>query len=287
MEKEELSLFESFRYRILTEIVHETRQNTPNFLLVVDKKSLSVVSGGVQVIDLTERGVTVIEMLEKPRMPLPEVDVLYFLSSTHKSVTKLLKDYSQSPFYRHVYLYFTSHVPDLLLKTIAESPIVSYIKVFKEANCNFRLLGSNSYSLETPGILKSLFLCKNSYERKDLISYLSHNLACLCGVMKDLPYVCYQSDSLPAQEIALALEDSINDLYRKVPNVPINTTRPIMIILDRNYDMNIPLVHDIHYEAILKDLYEVGIEGKVTYESIDNSNIASNKEAVINEFDEI
>jgi Sec1 family. len=78
MEKEELSLFESFRYRILTEIVHETRQNTPNFLLVVDKKSLSVVSGGVQVIDLTERGVTVIEMLEKPRMPLPEVDVLYF-----------------------------------------------------------------------------------------------------------------------------------------------------------------------------------------------------------------
>ena len=59
------------------------------------------------------------------------------------------------------------------------------------------------------------------------------------------------------------------------------------MILDRTYDMLIPFIHDIHYEAILKDLFEVGPDGKIKYESIDNSGFNSTKEAVINEQDSV
>lgn len=287
MESEDLSLFEKFRSRVLNEVIEETKQVSACFVMVVDKKTLGFISGAISVLDLTERGVVVIESLEKPRKPLPEMDVLYFLTPSHKSVAKVISDFSEGPCYQQVHLYFTGPLIDSLLQDLARSNVLPHLKSCKEANCAFRLFGQNSFSLETPGILDKLYLCKGSSERQGLINYISQNLASLCGVLHELPYVCFQEDSLPAQEVALALEEKVEELYRKLPQLPINNSRPIMIILDRNYDLAIPLAHNVHYEALLKDLYEVGPDGNVIYQSVDNSNITSNKQAVINEFDDI
>ena len=37
------------------------------------------------------------------------------------------------------------------------------------------------------------------------------------------------------------------------------------MIVDRSYDMLIHFIHDNHYEATLKDLFEVRPDGKVKY----------------------
>ena len=282
-----MTLYDHFRHRILAEILEETRQISSNFIVIIDKKSLGILSGSISVLDLTERGAIVIEQLEKPRKPLPEVDVLYLLTPTHKSVSKLLEDFVKIPYYQQVHLYFTGHLPDNLMRQLASSNIVPYIKTFKEANCGFRLIGRECFSLECSNILSNIYLCRSPSERKDLVYHLSRNLSSVCGIMSDLPYVCFQSNSLPAQELGLALEQCIEDLYRSAPSLRINDTRPVMIILDRNYDISIPLIHDVHYEALLKDLYEVGPDGNVIYQSVDNSNNTTTKDAIINEFDEL
>jgi Sec1 family len=287
MEREDFSLYKSFRYRVLNEIFDEINHISLNYILIVDKKSLGIISGGVSVLDLTERGVTVIEKLEKSRKPLPEIDALYFISPTHQSIKLLSEDFTTTVKYNQIYLYFTSHVPDSLMTLLAASPAFPYIRAFKEANCGFRILGSDSFSLECPGILGSLYMCNNPSERRDLVKHISKSLANVCGVMRELPYVSYQAESLLAQEVALSVEEEIEGLYRKADQLIINDSRPVMIILDRNYDLAFPLVHDVHYEALLKDLYEVGPDGNVTYSSVDNSNLTSTKEAVINEFDEL
>lgn len=33
--------------------------------------------------------------------------------------------------------------------------------------------------------------------------------------------------------------------------------------MDRRIDLAAPLVHDIHYEALLKDLFNIGADGNV------------------------
>ena len=287
MESEDFSLYESFRFRVLDEMIEEIKAKSSYFILVVDKKSLGIVSGAVTVLDLTARGVTVIEQLEKARKPMPEVDVLYFLTASHKSVTRMTQDYIEQTPYRQAHVYFTGKVSEKLMRTIANSSMMPHIKTFKEANCGFRVVGRDCFSLEYSGLTSSLYSPRNAQERKEILSFISSNLASVLGVMRDLPYICYNSSSSLAQEFANYLETDISELYRKVPDLKIKQSRPILMIIDRSYDMLIPFIHDIHYEALLKDLFEVGPDGKVKYESIDNSGFNSTKEAVINEQDPV
>ena len=287
MEIDDISLYDSFRYRVLEEMVEETKQKSGYFIMIVDKKSLGIISGAVSVIDLTERGVTVIESLEKQRKPMPEIDALYFLTPTHKSVTRLTADYIEQVPYRQAHVFFTGRLGDKLMRTIANSSIMPYIRTFKEANCGFRVVGRDAFSLESSGLLSNLYLSKSPAERAEVISYISQGLAAVCGVMHELPYICYQSESPQARELAMSLEKDVENTYRKLPELPIKPTRPVLMIIDRSYDLAIPLAHDVHYEALLKDLFEVGPEGKVKYESADNSGGTSIKEAVINEKDPV
>jgi hypothetical protein len=287
MESEDFSLYDSFRYRVLDEMVEDVKALSSYFILVVDKKSLGIVSGAVSVLDLTQRGVTVIEQLEKSRKPMPDVDVLYFLTPSHKSITRLTQDFIEQTPYRQVHVYFTGKVNDKLMRTIANSSVMPHIKTFKEANCGFRVLGQDCFSLEYAGLASNLYTPRSAQERKEILSFISQNLASVLGVMHDLPYISYHSSSVLAQEFAGYLESDLSELYRKVPDLKIHQNRPVMLILDRSYDMAIPFVHDIHYEALLKDLFEVGPDGKVKYESNDNSGFSSIKEAIINEKDPV
>jgi hypothetical protein len=287
MESEDFSLYDSFRYRVLDEMVEDVKALSSYFILVVDKKSLGIVSGAVSVLDLTQRGVTVIEQLEKSRKPMPDVDVLYFLTPSHKSITRLTQDFIEQTPYRQVHVYFTGKVNDKLMRTIANSSVMPHIKTFKEANCGFRVLGQDCFSLEYSGLASNLYTPRSAQERKEILSFISQNLASVLGVMHDLPYISYHSSSVLAQEFAGYLESDLSELYRKVPDLKIHQNRPVMLILDRSYDMAIPFVHDIHYEALLKDLFEVGPDGKVKYESNDNSGFSSIKEAIINEKDPV
>lgn len=285
MENGDFSLYGKLRIRILEEVIEETKRKCSNFVVVVDSKTLGIISSAVRIFDITHRGAVVVELLEKSRKPLPMLDALYFISARNENIERVIKDFSDEAVYKSAHIYFTSRVSDEQMTKIAQSKLFSYIQTFQEANCSFRLIGSDQFSLEIPNILSSLYLCKSSSERKPLIHHIAQNLASVCGVLNDFPYICYQSTSLISQELSLALEDHLTSLYRKIPELKINDSRPILIILDRSFDISSALIHDVHYEALLKDLFEVGPDGHVTYASYENSNSSTQKEAVINEFD--
>lgn len=285
METSDFSLYGKLRVRILEEVVEETRRRCTNFVVVVDGKTLGIISSAVRIFDITDRGAVVVELLEKARKPLPMIDALYFVTAKAESVDRIIKDFTEENMYKSAHIYFTGRVSDEQMTKIAQSRLFSYIHTFQEANCGFRLIGSDQFSLELPGILSSLYLCKSSADRRPLVHHIAQSLASVCGVLNDFPYICYQSDSLISQELSLALEDHLSALYRKVPELKINDSRPIFIVLDRSFDLSSALIHDVHYEALLKDLFEVGPDGHVTYASYENSNAVIQKEAVINEFD--
>jgi hypothetical protein len=287
MEISQNSLFCKTRSRIIEEIIEDTHQAVGNFVIVVDRKSLGILSGSCRIFDLTSRGAVVIESLDKPRKPLPHLDSLYFISAKSSSLDSLIQDFSEDALYRSAHVYLTGHFSEAKMKKLATSKALPYIKVFKEANCGYRIVGTDHFSLESPGLLGPLFMARSSNERKVIVNHMARELAAVCGVLNDFPYVCYQSCSLVSQELALAVEDHLEALYRNVPQAKINENRPLLVVLDRSFDLTACFVHDVHYEALFKDLFEVAADGVVRYTSLDNSNVTSQKEAVINEFDDL
>ena len=122
----------------------------------------------------------------------------------------------------------TDSYSDPLFQSLPSSELLPRVRPYKEANCGFRMYDHECFSLECFGLLSKIYLCKSSSERQRIIQYLATGLASLCGVLHDLPYICFQEDSLQAQELALALEDQIDALYRKLPHLQINDSRPVL-----------------------------------------------------------
>ncbi|CAG9335676.1 unnamed protein product [Blepharisma stoltei] len=278
------SLYNLTRDRILEGILGEMKKTASYLILVVDQTSLSILNSIATVLDVTERGISVIEQLEKSRKPMPDIEAIYFVIPSTHTVKLLVEDYSHEPMYRSAHLFFTSDVNDSLMRFMANSSLYNYVKTFKEVNCEFSLCGQDAFSLERPGILGNLYM-SNPDERSDLIISMAKQVSHICSVLKELPSVCYQSSSPQARELGLEIEQQIELLYRKLPEFEINDNRATLIVLDRKFDMTTPIAHDVHYEAMLKDLLNVSHDGKVKYESSDNSNVKTVKDAVLNEID--
>ena len=47
--------------------------------------------------DIIEEGVTVVEPLHHKRQKLPQMEALYFLEPTAKSITRLIQDFASAP----------------------------------------------------------------------------------------------------------------------------------------------------------------------------------------------
>lgn len=282
------SLYHSLRVRILNEMLEDVCRRAPFLALVSDKTSLGFLSSVVTVLDLTERGISVIEQLEKTRMPMPDLEALYFVSPTDKVVKRVVEDFSsRQTLYRTAHLCFTSSLTEWQLSYLAASPIMPFIRTLKEVNCEFRVVGIDAFSLEDHRILGPLYVSESNVERQSVLVSIAKKLGNLCAILREFPYVCYQALSPQAEELAIELERQIGEVYRKIPDLQFNENRSTLMILDRKFDLATPLYHDVHYECMVRDVLEVGVEGRVKYESIDNSNSVTNKDAVLNEIDGI
>eukprot|EP00358_Blepharisma_japonicum_P000521 CAMPEP_0202948872 /NCGR_PEP_ID=MMETSP1395-20130829/14716_1 /ASSEMBLY_ACC=CAM_ASM_000871 /TAXON_ID=5961 /ORGANISM="Blepharisma japonicum, Strain Stock R1072" /LENGTH=486 /DNA_ID=CAMNT_0049651369 /DNA_START=265 /DNA_END=1725 /DNA_ORIENTATION=- len=162
-----------------------------------------------------------------------------------------------------------------------------FIRTLKEVNCEFRVCGLDSFSLEENHFLGPLYLSESLIDRQAAILTLAKKIANLCAMLKEFPYVCYQSLSPQAEELAIELEQQIGIVYRKIPDLQFNENRSTLVILDRKFDLSTPLYHDVHYEPMTRDILGVSMDGRVKYESIDNENTVSNKDATLNELDNI
>ena len=130
------------------------------------------------------------------------------------------------------------------------------------------MFGDRVFSTRNFRCFDEIFVRNSQALSKLIASRLAH----VCVVMGELPYICFQSNSPVAQQIAIALDESIKFLYRTVPNLNITQNRATIAIMDRRLDLAASLVHDIHYEALLKDLFDVGVDGNVQHGYRDATN---------------
>jgi len=221
--------------------------------------------------DITERGIALVESLEKCRQPFSDLEAIYLCEPSTESISHIIDDFADKPLYQKVHLFFLNRLRDSELQAIKESPILlSRISTLTEINMNYLAVEDGVFHLDMNTAFVSLF----NQERRgsdEICGVMVDRLVTLCASLHEYPFIRFQAGNQLTTRIANEFQAKFNTL------VNANTsfwwrgdgldghgdleTRATLLILDRSFDPISPLLHFFTYQAMVNDL--MNIQGDV------------------------
>lgn len=284
-----LDLQQATMKRILEDLLGHvsSASSSKMIVMVLDAPTIRSVSNIVSVYELAGNGVAVVEKLETERQPMPGLDVLYLVTPTDEAIDWIIRDFTGRQKYHQAHLSFTSRVTQSMMARLANSELLASVKSCLEVNLDFRLYSPEVFDLTQPGVYPHLFSPKDRFTCATVIEVMATRLAQVCAALHELPHIAYSTSSALAKQLASGLEEQMELIYRSIHNYPIVENRATIVILDRRFDLTTPLMHDVTYESILHDLFEVR-EGNWVHYQISSQGAGSQpKEAQLNYKDDI
>jgi hypothetical protein len=233
-------------------------------VLIFDEFGQDVVSLIFKVNDLREKGVTLHMPIKAQRMPIPDVPAIYFLQPTQENVDRIINDIKQN-LYESYYINFISMLPRPLLENFADQAVqnnlVDKIQKVYDQYLSFLTPENNLFSLN----LSNSFYHLNSAAVPDNvvkgeIDLIVNGLTSILATLDQVPLI-KASKNGPAHMVAEKLERRLKDLSRSgkdglfTPNI--SPHRPILLILDRNFDLIPMLHHSWNYMTLVQDLLDI------------------------------
>ncbi|CBZ51900.1 hypothetical protein NCLIV_016920 [Neospora caninum Liverpool] len=291
------------RRRLLDEMVRHSTRGQNYIVMLVDDRSLRILSACCNVYDVLEEGVTVVEPVSKKRQPLPELDALYFVSPEAASVDAILRDFeTEKNQYNRIQIYFTSPLPpgDKVLRRFAECPrILPRIRAFAEFNLDFVVQEQRIFHLDRPADFAELFHSPDS----ERLEQIATHLFTLCASLGEKPAVRFQKNLRGcAKAVATSLYDKLRHAHFKQTA---DSGEATLLIVDRSIDLATLFVHEYTYQALVYDLLNIATsaptkphanteededtirEDTFQYEIVSNLGKHEMKRAVLGEQDEL
>lgn len=250
--------------------------NEPSWkILVYDDFGQDIITPLLSVKELRDLGVTAHLLLRSERDPIPDVPAIYFISPTAENVARLCQDL-KNELYESYYLNFISPVPRSLLEDIAQAAITancvnSIHKVFDQY-LNFISLDDEIFCLRHQEKEKISFYSMNKGDVKDsemneIINTITDGLFSVFATLGCVPIIrCPRNNAAEViaekldKKIRENLRDSRNSLFLNDAishNGQLSFQRPVLILLDRSFDLATPLHHTWTYQALMHDLYDL------------------------------
>jgi len=258
-----MSAQEAAKQRILGDMIDGVSKDVPDWkVLVVDAKTLRIISSACRMYDVMEKGITVVENISIPRQPLRKLDAIYFLSPTEDSVEKFIADWDKDkPLYKHAHVFFCNRLPDELFKKITASKAKRKIRNFKELNVDFLAFESQAFHLDERSILKSLFAGGDD----DALVRIADKLMTACLALGEYPYIRHTSTSV-ASDLASTLQKKLREIPAEArEQLTDGDDRAILLIVDRTIDPVAPFLHEFTYQAMVYDLLPIQNDNTYKY----------------------
>jgi syntaxin-binding protein 1 len=229
-------------------------------VLVVDPESLVILDNTLKMADILTQNVTSVQGLYKQRQPSEEA--IYFVSPTMNSVNQIIQD-GRKQLYQVFHVYFITGLSDALFDKLRGARL--NIKTLKELQLDFICPDPNYFSLETPDSFMNLY----NPEAPSLLQYeLKKTAKKICSVLVQLgeyPHIRYSTKpqafhTTPQKsltsELAFLVQNELDLIASHDKSFPPETKYPraTLLLVDRKADCFSPLIHDIHYQAMLADL---------------------------------
>lgn len=244
-------------------------------VLIYDEFGQDIITPLLSVKELRDMGVTAHMLLRSDRDQIPDVPAIYFISPTADNIARLCQDL-KNELYESYYLNFISPVPRSLLEDIAQAAIsancVNSVQKVFDQYLNFISLDDEIFALRHQSKDLISFYSMNKGDVKDsemneMINTITDGLFSVFATLGCVPIIrCPRGNA--AEVIAEKLDKKIRENLRDARNsLFLNDTvshggqlsfqRPLLILLDRSFDLATPLHHTWTYQALMHDLYDM------------------------------
>jgi len=262
-------------------------------VLVFDELGRDVISSVLRVSDLRSMGVTMHMGLAQRRHPIPDVPVIYLLEPTKKNLDTIANDLAAG-LYSPAHINFLSTIARPLLEDFSNTVVAAdtheHISQVFDQYLNFIVAEPDLFSL---GMQKEhTYWALNSAKTKDeeldhVVDRIVSGLFSVIATMAVVPVIrCPKGAAaeMIAAKLDRKLRDHIlnnkgNDNLFSSNNRPSSSatapaSRPVLIILDRNVDLNPMLSHSWTYQSLVHDVLNMKLN-RITIETpIDEENPA-------------
>ncbi|KAI2606208.1 Sec1-like protein [Hypoxylon fragiforme] len=260
-------------------------------VLVFDDLGRDVISSVLRVNDLRSMGVTMHMHLATSRHPIPDVPVIYLVEPNAKNLEGITSDL-QKGLYSPAYINFLSSIPRPLLEDFASQTATAgtaeHIAQLFDQYLNFIVAEPDLFSL---GMQKEhTYWALNSAKTKDeeldhVVDKIVSGLFSVAVTMGVIPIIRCPKGAA-AEMIAGKLDRKLRDhilnskdnLFssntRSASSANTPASRPVLVILDRNVDLNPMLSHSWTYQSLVHDVLNMKLN-RITIETpIDEDNPA-------------
>ncbi|EEQ91501.2 SNARE docking complex subunit [Blastomyces dermatitidis ER-3] len=256
-------------------------------VLVFDNLGRDVISSVLRVNDLRTWGVTIHLNIKSLRCPIPDVPVIYFVEPTPENI-KLITSDLERDIYSPAYVNFISSVPRPLLEDfasqIASTETSEKVAQVYDQYLNFIVSEPDLFSL---GMGKDMYWKINSTQTTDeeldnMIDRIVSGLFSVSVTMGSIPIIrCPKggASELIATKLDRKLRDHIlnskDNLFssssqRHGAGAP--SSRPVLIIVDRNVDLVPMLSHSWTYQSLVHDVLKMHLNRITVEVPVDDSN---------------
>ncbi|KAI2618123.1 Sec1-like protein [Hypoxylon sp. NC1633] len=260
-------------------------------VLVFDELACDVISSVLRVNDLRSMGVTMHMHLTAARHPIPDVPVIYLVEPNAKNLEGITNDL-QKGLYSPAYINFLSSIPRPLLEDFASQTAAAgtaeHIAQLFDQYLNFMVAEPDLFSL---GMQKEhTYWALNSAKTKDeeldhVVDRIVSGLFSVAVTMGVIPIIRCPKGAA-AEMIAAKLDRKLRDhilnskdnLFssnaRPASSAGTPASRPVLVILDRNVDLNPMLSHSWTYQSLVHDVLNMKLN-RITIETpVDEENAA-------------
>ncbi|RCK55676.1 Protein SLY1 [Candida viswanathii] len=233
-------------------------------VLVLDAKSRAILSSVLRVNDLLKCGITVHSLISSKRANLPDVPVIYFVEPTIENILSIIEDLNQDK-YDSFYINFTSLINRELLEEFAKKVSMSgksnKIKQVFDQYLDYIVTEPNLFSLNLPQIFTQ-FNSSNTAEDKihGLVDVIADGLLSTIVSMDIVPVIRAQQNGpaeFVAQQLDLKLREYLSNTRGSTTATSSIQQRPVLILLDRNFDLTSMFSHSWIYQCMVSDVFRL------------------------------
>jgi hypothetical protein len=250
-------------------------------VLVFDDLGRDVISSVMRVSDLRSMGVTMHLHISNARTPIPDVPVVYLLEPTAQNLQGMTADLEKG-LYTPAYINFLSSIPRVLLEDFASQTATAgtsdHIAQLFDQYLNFVVAEPDLFSL---GMQKEhTYWALNSGKTTDaeldsVVDRIVSGLFSVIVTMGVIPIIRCPKGAA-AEMVAARLDRKLRDhILNSKDNLFSNhrtttagtpSSRPVLILLDRNVDLTPMLSHSWTYQSLVHDVLNMKLN-RITIES--------------------
>ncbi|KAJ3104442.1 Syntaxin-binding protein 3 [Phlyctochytrium planicorne] len=226
--------------------------------------------------DISDLGYVGIEQIDQFRRPMPEIEAVYLVAPSQTSIKFVRIEFGTSPpLYAGGHVLMTSYVSDEMMEELGLALNGTFpLKRLDEINVQFNPVESQVFHLGLNDTLSETYGATSEEVLDDSISKVSDKILDVLLTLDDEIDIRYYDPSgkrvTLSSRLAMNLQDRISALRSvnsrtlpSMPQIPYTSSShdwhrsSVLVIVDRSLDLLTPLLHNLSYQALMNDFYEI------------------------------